>query len=565
MQTPPAAPLTIPGLIWQTLYARGPRTADDVQSCLKPTLQTLRSPFLLRNMAKAVERLVQAFQNQEPLCIYADFDLDGTSGLALLKTGLEQLGFQNVMGYQPRRLAEGYGVHVLAVREIFEGGTKLLVTVDVGTTAHEALAEAKRLGMDVIVTDHHLPHGELPEAFALINPNQGNCESGLGHLAGVGVAFYLLLAVRSRLREMNLGQSQFDPKELLDFFVIGTLTDMVPLKDENRPLVRHGLQMLAKTKRAGLRALLDHLDLSGRPLTSQDVAIKFSPKLNALSRLESEIRPIDMFLVQDAEQADRMAVEVLACNQRRVEIQRLAEAKARAQVQLQQARSCFFTWSEEFHRGVVGLVATKLAQEFDRPAFVGAVDEKGRIVGSARLPGQKGELSLVDALESASDELLRFGGHAQAAGFETDLERAEALGQALHRYFQDQPKTVKPQLYDAEGDLSDINQELMRWQEELEPFGSAFEVPLYRLRGARVHTIKELKGGHLRLELESLKTSEKKNAIWFSPPSGAVGQLQQDGNRSYELLAEPQWNYFQGRKTLQLLLKALRPDSLANS
>ena len=555
----PAAPMIIPGLIWQALYARGIRTADDVQRCLQPSLRDLRSPFLLKNMNKAADRMVLAFLAQEPLCIYADFDLDGTSGLALLKTGLELLGYTKVRGYQPRRLAEGYGVHAAAVREIAEDGTKLLVTVDVGTTAHEALAEALKLNMDVIVTDHHLPDGHLPPAFALVNPNQGDCNSDLGHLAGVGVAFYLLLAVRAKLREQGLGNTDFDPKELLDFLVIGTLTDMVPLKAENRSLVRHGLKQLANTRRPGLRALLDQLELSGRDLTSQDVAIKFSPKLNALSRLESAIRPIDMFMVTDFAEAQKMAQTVLVCNEQRVQIQRLAEAKARAQAELQLNRSCFFVWSEEFHRGVVGLVATRLAQEFGRPVFVGAVDETGRIVGSARLPG-KGEMSLVAALDSASPQLLRFGGHAQAAGFETDLPRAQALGEALDQYFSHVTPSEKPLYYDGEGELGEVTAELMRWQEGLEPFGSEFEVPLYRLNGARIRRVNELRGGHLKLELESAATRERSSAIWFSPPAEAIEQVKEAGQQTYELLAEPQWNYFQGAKKLQLLLKGLRPS-----
>ncbi len=554
----PAAPLPIPNLIWQTLYGRGVTDSLSVESCLKPSLKNLRSPFLLKNMDVAVERMVSAFQKQEPICVYADFDLDGSSGLALLKSGLEQLGYQNVIGYQPKRLSEGYGVHSAAIKEIAQTGAKVLVTVDVGITAAGPLKEAGELGMDVILTDHHLPHGELPRVLALINPNQGTCDSGLGHLAGVGVAFYFFLATRSALRDAGLGNTDFDPKELLDFFVIGTLTDMVPLRDENRILAKYGLWQLANTKRPGLRALLDILDLGDRDLSSQDVAIRFAPKLNALSRLESSLRPIDMFLAQDAREAELRAREVLECNQRRVSIQKEAEKIARESVLKSNLGSCVWVWSEQFHRGVIGLVATRLAQEFQRPALVGAMDEEGRIVGSARLPG-KGSQSLVSALEFAKDHLERFGGHAQAAGFELKVDRVDEFGGALNEYFARETQSAEIyEWYDAEGDLSEINAEFMRWHEGLGPFGVEFETPKYRLTNMRIRRMTELKGGHLRLDLESAKTGGRHQGIWFSPPEGAASLAKVAGEELYEVLAEPAWNYFQGAKSLQLQLKGLK-------
>lgn len=563
MAQTPAPPMHIPSLVWQALYSRGLRSNEDIDSIFKPSLKTLRSPFLLKNMDIAVQRMVEAFRKSETVCVYADFDLDGTSGLALLRTGLELLGFKNVMGYQPRRLNEGYGVHIPAVEEIAALGAKVLVTVDVGITAATALNHARKLGLDVILTDHHLPHGELPDVMALINPNQGDCPSGLGHLAGVGVAFYFLLAVRAGLRDSGLGQTEFDPKELLDFFVIGTLTDMVPLRQENRTLTKFGLLQLAKTKRPGLRALLDALDLSDRELTSGDVAIKFAPKLNALSRLESSLRPIDMFLASDMKEAQTRASEVVACNQRRVAIQKEAESIARAKVEMMELGSCLWIWSERFHRGVVGLVATRLAQEYSRPVFVGSLNEESRIVGSARLPRGWQNVSLVQALESARAHLERFGGHAQAAGFELKADQAEALGPALAMAFSDfKPTADSAILYDAEGELSEITHEFMRWHEGLGPFGTEFEAPQYRLGGSIVKKAMELKGGHLRLDLQSARTGAVKAGIWFSPPESSARLVTAAGAESYEVLAEPAWNYFRGQRTLQLQIKGIRPQTL---
>lgn len=555
--TCPAPPILLPNLIWQVLHSRGYDSADKIKSCLQASFKELRCPSTLKGMGPAVERLIQAYQTKEPVCIYADFDLDGSSGLALLKTGLEGLGFPHVIGYQPRRLAEGYGVHSKAVREIAESGVRLMITVDVGITAHEALSEAKRLGMDVIVTDHHLPKETLPEALTIVNPNQGACASGLGHLAGVGVAFYLFLAVRRALRDRGIAFNETDPKELLDFFVIGTVTDMVPLIGENRVLVKHGLVQLAQTKRPGLRALIEALGIGGRLLDSSDVGMKFAPKLNALSRLESSIRPIDMLLERDLTKAEALASEVLACNDRRVETQKRGLEIALAQLRDATPGKCIWVWSREFHRGVVGLIATRLAQETGLPAFVGSVGDDGRIVGSARAP-KSGVANLVAALEAAGGELERFGGHAQAAGFEVALDKAEALRSKLEGHFINQPSIEpEPVWYDAEGSIAEVDEALMRWLDQLGPFGSGFEAPVFRLRDVHIKKVSELRGGHLRFDF--LKASGKGfSGIFFSPPAAAAKQVCGEGAKTLEVLGELQWNHFQGRKSLQLQLRDLR-------
>jgi single-stranded-DNA-specific exonuclease len=558
VQSIPTPPLQLPGLIWQLLYSRGVQSAVAVQNRLKASLKELRSPLSLKGMDVAVDRLIQAHERQEAVCIYADFDLDGSSGLALLKTGLEKLGFQNVIGYQPRRLAEGYGVHIPAVREISAMGVKLMVTVDVGITALAALKEAKAIGLDVIVTDHHLPCETLPEALTIVNPNQGTCTSNLGHLAGVGVAFYLLLAVRSRLRDMGRTPNDFDPKELLDFFVIGTLTDMVPLTGENRVLVKHGLVQLAHTQRAGLRALLEALELTGRELSSQDVAIKLAPKLNALSRLESPIRPIDMLLAPDLNEARRLAREVLACNERRIETQKRGLELALEKLKEAKPKHCVWVWSKEFHRGVVGLIATRLSQELGLPAFVGSLGEDGRIVGSARMP-KAASTNLVNALSAANSALGRFGGHAAAAGFELGEDQAGSLGELLTAHFASGPKAdADPIWYDGEGDLAEINEDLMTWVDNLGPYGSGFESPVFRLRDAKIKKFSELRGGHLRFELVGANSLKPCAGIYFSPPQEIVDSLRQGAADPVEILGELQWNHYQGRRTLQLQVRDLR-------
>ncbi|MCX7978628.1 MAG: DHH family phosphoesterase, partial [Bdellovibrionaceae bacterium] len=247
--------------------ARGWSNSSSLADFLHPKVSNIRPAESLLNMKVAVDRLVQAYRNNERICLYTDFDLDGSGGLALLKLGMEGLGYKNLISYQPRRLTEGYGFHAHAVDIVASQGASLIVTVDVGITAISAVRKARELGLDVIITDHHLPGEELPQALAVINPNQPGDNSGLGYLSGAGVAFYLLRALKRALQNAGLARQDFDLREVLEFFTISTLTDMVPLIGDNRALVRAGLKCLEGTRKPGLRALLETLNLSGRPLT----------------------------------------------------------------------------------------------------------------------------------------------------------------------------------------------------------------------------------------------------------------------------------------------------------
>ncbi len=285
-----------PQLIRRLLEARGFTNPELTQNFLFPKLSSLKDPTSILNMEKACERLLKAFESREKICVYADFDLDGTSGLALLDEGFRQLGFTDVVLAQPKRLSDGYGFHSHIVEDLKTQGVSLIVTVDVGITAFKACETATALGIDVIITDHHQMAAELPKAFCVVNPNQVGDTSGLGYLSGAGVGFYLLRGLKRRMFQAKLiSETTLDLKSVLDCFCIATLTDMVPLVGDNRVLVKQGMAELEKTKRPGLRALMNSLDLSGRTLSSQDIAIRFAPKLNALSRMENGVMPIDLF------------------------------------------------------------------------------------------------------------------------------------------------------------------------------------------------------------------------------------------------------------------------------
>lgn len=558
---PVASAAGFPHLIGQLLASRG-LDNDNIDIILNPKLSGLKDPALIFDMDKATERLVKAFKGNEKICIYADFDLDGTSGLAILKNGFEKLGYQSISYYQPKRLSEGYGFHPHAVEELHALGVTLIVTVDVGITSFAAFEKAKELGLDVILTDHHLPLTEngiekLPQALCLVNPNQKRCTAGLGYLCGAGVAFYLIRSLkRAFLNDPLLPKNEWDLKELLDLFCIGTLTDMVPLVDDNRVLVKHGMIALEKTVRPGLRALLEKLDLADRPLTSQDIAIRFAPKLNALSRMESGILPIHIYLESSAPRARELVEKMMANNLTRQNLQSSAEEKALSLISEWKNKDFVFVVSDEFHRGIIGLIATKLANDLQRPAFVGALNSEGMVVGSSRLPNGFDE-NLVTALKSADAHLTRFGGHAAAAGFEFAASNQENIINSLTQYFLETKKNLKPFEieFDAVAKLSDVNPMMMKWHDHIGPYGMGFQIPVFRFNSLELAKVKELKGGHMKLSFRSRTDDQVSDidALYFSPTPRRKNEILAGNN--YDVLGELQINYFNRNQTIQILLK----------
>lgn len=554
----PELHLSWPQPLKELLLNRGFTSDAQVKNFFSPSVQSLKDPFLLSGMVQACERLTQALENKDKICIYADFDLDGTSGCALLKKALDQLGFLNVIAYQPKRLKDGYGFHAHVVEDLKNQNVDLIVTCDVGITAFKACDKAQALGIDVIITDHHLPAGELPKALVVVNPNQKADTSGLGYLSGAGVAFTMMRGLKRYLTDKKQGTpDRLNLKDLLDCFTIATLTDMVPLVGDNRVLVQMGLKALAQTTRPGLAALLQALNLSGKTLTSSDVAIRFAPKLNALSRLEGEVLPIDLYLEEDQIKAHKLVEQALIQNQERVSLQAEALKEAIEKAQAQTAQPFVFVYSESFHRGVIGLIATSLAQQVGKPSFVASYDaEEGKMVGSCRLP-DSADISLVEALGSAEDFLLRFGGHARAAGFELAKENVDNFMMCLEKYFLTDVQEKKKTYYDATLNFSEFDFDLMSWLEKLEPFGVGFERPLFLISRLQVRKLQDLKGGHLKATL--VQEGIENQAVLFSPTEVQKSLLKKiNENEFVDVMAEIQLHEWRGRKSLQLLLEDIR-------
>jgi len=553
------SPFKMPNLIWQLLNTRDITTEDQVNNLIQPSLKDLSHPYKMDDMEKSCDRFLKALEDDEHICVYGDFDLDGSSGVALLNQGLSDLGFKTITLYQPKRLSEGYGVHPHAIEALKEKGVSLIITVDVGITGNEAVETANKLGIDMVITDHHLPKKVLPNSFSIVNPNKGTCPSGLGHLCGCGVGFYFLMGLKIKLENNNI-EHNLNLKSLLDLFTIGTLTDLVPLVGENRSLVKYGLLELKNTKRPGLKALLKELNLLSKPaLSSSDVAIRFAPKLNALSRLERGLLPLDIFIESDKKKAEELIFEVMENNtlRRKLQDQALNEALEIGETFVDE--NFVLACSEDFHQGVVGLVATRLSEEYKKCSFIGCI--KGdKITGSARIPNET-SFNLVEALEHCKDELEGFGGHAPAAGFHLHIDKLEGFMAKLKEFFDQKAlETTNNEsitgFYDLEATIDDFTPAYLPWIKKLEPFGVAFEEPVYFLKNSFLESYKELKGCHLRLVLASSVTRKTMNAIWFSP-SIKPDEIEAYVGKPLNALVEAQANYFAGRETLQLMIKKM--------
>ena len=552
----------VPELVSRLLKSRGFLNQEDQLKFLNPSLKDIRSPFLLNGMDVGCVRLFNALKNQEAVGIYCDYDLDGSSAAAILFDAFTKLGFKQVEIYQPRRLTEGYGFHKAGVDFFKSKNVSLVVTVDVGITAHETCLYAKEQNLDVIVTDHHLPDEKLPEAFTVINPNTKECSSGLGHLCGAGVAFYLVYALVKYMKDHNAEISKsFRIEALLDFFVIGTLTDMVPLKEENRVLVKTGFRWFTNTKRPGLVALKARNDILGKQINSTDIGFKIAPKLNSLSRLDTELRPTGILIETDREKAEELVTEAFSINEKRVASLEEGLKEALDYFKNNEPENICFYISKSIHPGVMGLIATRVVEEYGLPAFIGSVLEKnGQVVGSARLPQNTG-LSLKEMM-SFCPSLLQFGGHAEAAGFELNFDNKDQFKTELSLYLSDSTHKREGSLwapkYDCEVFLNELDKEFLAWLKHLEPFGAGFEQPCFKVANLEIASVRKLKDKHYKIMVADRK-GHTFEVMWFSPAKdhevAMMIEAQSYTNFKFNFYVNPQVNFFRKIESLQLLMK----------
>jgi single-stranded-DNA-specific exonuclease len=494
-----ALEMKLPVAMARLLAVRGIQTAAQAQKFLHPSLQDLHSPYLMTGLRTAVERLRAAIERGETVLIYGDYDVDGTTAIVILKTALELCGGK-VDYHVPHRIREGYGMRDEVIEQAADRGIRTIISVDTGIRAFAAAETAQRRGLDLIVTDHHLPTADgVPKALAVVNPNQHGCKYPCKSLCGAGVAFKIAQALLEQT-----GRERLLPS-FLKMAVIATIADAVPLSGENRVLAKLGLEGLRKPVNAGLRALLTNCELNGsRPLTAGDIAFRVAPRLNAAGRMDVAERVIQLFTEKDAGKAAASAMELNRLNgDRQQQEQRILEEiqrKIESSPELKSAY-CLVVDGADWHRGVIGICATRVVERYHRPAIVFSC-ENGEAHGSGR---SIEAFHLLEALESCSELFTRFGGHAHAVGCALPVEWLPELRSRLEAYARQQltPEDFIPVLeYDAEISLDDVNYDLWLALQELEPFGSGNPQPVFVVRNAKaVQPHRVLKEKHLKLRV----------------------------------------------------------------
>lgn len=542
--------LNILPLTAQLLINRGFVDCDKAFSFLRPELKSLHDPFLLKDMDRAVNRLFEAVSKREKIAVYGDYDVDGTTSTALLFLFFREIGV-DIECYIPDRKTEGYGLNADAVKRLALRGVKVMVTVDCGSSNYEETALANSLGMDVIISDHHEVPEKVPPAYALLNPKQKDCLFPFKGLAGVGVAFNLLMALRAHLREA--GWFKAEPpnlKKYLDLVSIGTIADIVPLVDENRVLVSYGLRELENTARPGLAALKEVSGIKPGKLSSESVAYQLAPRINAAGRLKNAATAFRLLITEDSAEAATLAGIL---NKENVARQALEEEILNEAVSMLgdgTADRGIVLASAGWHPGVIGIVASRLVERYSKPVVMIALDgETGK--GSAR--GIR-SFDMLEGLRACSKHLDRFGGHKAAAGLSLSKDKLEAFRNDFVRYANEAigDDDLIPEItLDAEVSLDEVDKRLVREIEGLAPFGSANREPVLCLTQAHIIRTEVVGAKHLRFKVKQKGCA--RSGIGFN-----LAGLHPMEGQGYSLAFSPYLDDWQGSRDLKLRIKDVR-------
>ncbi len=482
---------------WQGLLkARG---LSETDAFFTPALSDLPDPFLMQDMDKAAKRLLHAIQNNEKVHVFGDFDCDGVSGTCILVEALQALGLTITYSI-PHRADDGHGISKEVVRNAFEQGVSLGLSVDTGTTCFAACAEAKQLGFDLMITDHHLPNDTLPDAFALLNPARSDCGFADGVLCGTGVAFFLLMAVWKLLADAGQ-KPAYNLRQLLDRVAMATVADVMKLQGVNRILVCHGLKQLKTAPSVGMSALLDIAKVNRQKISVETIGFYLAPRINAAGRMQHGEDAMKLLICQGATQAQDLAKVLDGFNQERRKVETSTYKEAVEKLKLSTAPDVLAVYDNAWHAGVVGLAAGRLARQHGKPAAVGFVDGEGNIRVSLR--GVKG-FHIGDLLHGCASWLTGFGGHAGAGGG-TIKEGAwsafvTAFAQAVERQ-QSQASSHQHIWVDGVLSLAALHIGLATRLTRFEPTGQGNPGCLWILDDVSIVDVKKLKGGVIRLQL----------------------------------------------------------------
>jgi len=540
-----------PYLVSSVLVSRGVETAEQAAEALERERTLSWSPFLMRDMDKAVARIQDALASGERIAVFGDYDVDGITATCLLTDYLRRRG-GDVVIHIPGRFDEGYGLSVDAIRALSEQKVNLIVTVDCGITGVEETDFANSLGIDVVITDHHECKEQLPAAVAVVDPHRPDCGYPFKHLAGVGVALKLVLALGGNDREDALFA------RYCTLAAIGTVADVMRMEDENRAIVSMGLEAIDHSDIIGLHALLREAGLEGKPLSSIQIGFVLAPRINAAGRMGRAVLAAELLLTDDEEEAERLAKELCDLNRERQRVEQDIYARAIEQMDAlpSDERSALVLSSEDWHQGVVGIVASRLSEKFSCPSFMIHL-QGGMGKGSCR---SYGGFNLFGALEACSDLLVGFGGHELAAGFTIEESNIPAFRKKMNKYVREHTGRAQPvSSLTVDAELTRpalVTLDEVERLSELEPFGAGNDRPLFCLCGAILESAQSVgQNRHMKVRLQKGHTSFE--GIFFSVTAEETGLV--PGSR-VDAAFYLQINEFRGSRSVQLQLLDLRPS-----
>lgn len=545
--------LGISSLTAQVLINRGIDEPESARTFLTPSLADLHDPQKLKGIKEAVSRIVTAIEKKEKITVYGDYDVDGTTSTALLILFLREIG-SKCDYYIPDRQKEGYGLNLEAVKTLASSGTKLIITVDNGISSYDETVLASSLGIDTIITDHHQLPDKIPPALAVINPQQDDCSYHYKSLAGVGVAFNLVAALRTHLRKSGYWDNKKEPnlKKYLDLTALGTIADIVPLLETNRLFAHFGLKELTTSSRPGIRALKKVSSIDDGEINAGKVGFQLAPRLNAAGRLSTADMGVKLLMTRDETEARELAEKLDHENMERRTIEKEIFEDAIDMLEREELDklSSIVLASEKWHAGVIGIVASRLVERYYLPTLLISIKD-GEGKGSAR---SIAAFHLFKGLKECSSHLLGFGGHKYAAGFSIKEDKIKDFAADFDSIVK---KTLNPEDFspsikiDATLELNDIDDKLVQDLEKMLPFGPSNPEPVFLCENVEVKEAIILKEAHLKMKLNC--ASGTLDAIAFNMKEKGI----KTGDR-LSIAFSPRFNLWRGRRSIQLSIKDIK-------
>ena len=534
----------------QLLSNRGITGKEAINKFLSPRLDTMADPMLLKGMPEAIDIIISHVFNNKKILVYGDYDADGLTATALLQIFFAEIGFP-VLAFSPNRFQEGYGLNSEAIKRFAQIGINLIITVDCGVSNYDEIILAENMGIQVVITDHHQVPDDFGSSYTLINPHQPDCPYPFKDLAGVGVAFLLAVAIRSVLRQKGwfTGKSEPNLREYLDLVALGTVADRVPLMGQNRIFVKNGMKSMANSRWSGIRALQQVLGLYGKDVSSDDLGFRMAPRVNAPGRMGDPQIALELLTVTEESSAMELASKVSDLNEQRQKVEKQILDRIEALIKEEsrvESKCLFFYGDADWHLGVLGIVASRLVDKYNRPAFIYNIRDDGLAVGSARsIDG----FHLYQKLsQMGKDVLERFGGHSHAAGFTVKTSNLDILKTMLEESVVQSigTKNMPPTLHiDSEIRLNNIGKQMLKELSVLEPFGERNPGPLFLVRSVEILAARVVGEKHLKLKVR--QDGETFEAIGFG-----LGERYPLIANSINMVFTPEINYWKGKEQIQL-------------